>query len=209
MRGKANRDDRNAVISNIISNYKGNVNETVGFSEKDLQSALLSTKPNAISIKVTPGASEYDRNKYELRIVSDDGNTKSVTISDDQFESIQGYRFENLPVPEVFKQLNYNGTSNLSGSENPKDAWFKANTFKNLRSSEYTATADLVPDQETPDKLWFKIYLNYKDGRAPETLTLDRMPIFKYNQDGTINQDLDRLPEGINSAVIQQLKMKK
>jgi len=205
IRGKENSDDRNALISAIIGKYKSNLNETEGFSEPDMQSALLSTKPNAVSVKITPGASSYDKNKYELRLVSDNGKTRSVTIDDDDFESLQGYKFSNLPIPEVVKQINYNGTSNISGTENPTTAWFKANSFKNLKGGGYTATADLIPDHANPDKLWFKIYLNYQDGRAPEPVTYPQ-PFFKYNQDGTINQDLDRLPEGINSAVIQQLK---
>jgi hypothetical protein len=205
VRGKENKEDRNALISDIIGKYKDSLNETPGFSEKAMQSALLSTKPNAVSIRVTPGASAYDKNKYELRLVSDNGDTMSVTIDDDDFETIQGYKFANLPIPEVVKQINYNGTSNLSGTENSTTAWFKANSFKNLNAPNYTATADLVPDQNNPDKLWFKIYLNNKDGRPSEPITYPQ-PFYKYNQDGTINQDLDDLPLGINSAVIQQLK---
>jgi hypothetical protein len=205
IRGKENADDRNALISRIIGKYKSNLNETPGFSEEDMQSALLSTKPNAVSVKITPGASVYDENKYELSIVSDNGKTRSATIDDDDFELLQGYKFSNLPVPEVVKQLNYNGTSNLSGSENPATAWFKSNSFKNLKGRDYTATADLVPDQANPDKLWFKLYLNYKDGRQSEPITFPQA-FYKYNPDGTINQDLDNLPMGINSAVIEQLK---
>jgi hypothetical protein len=208
VRGKENKEDRNALISDIIGKYKDSLNETPGFSEKAMQSALLSTKPNAVSIRVTPGASAYDKNKYELRLVSDNGDTASVTIDEDDFETIQGYKFSNLPIPEVVKQLNYNGTSNLSGTENPTTAWFKANSFKNLSSKDYTTTADLIPDQNNPDKLWFKIYLNYKDGRPTQPITYGQ-PFYKYNQDGTINQDLDDLPLGINDAVIQQLKMTK
>ncbi len=205
IRGKENADDRNALISAIIGKYKSNLNETPEFSEADMQSALLSTKPNAVSFKVTPGASSYDKNKYELRLVSDDGKTRSATVDEGDFESLQGYKFSNIPIPEVVKQLNSNGTSNLSGSENPATAWFKSNSFKNLKGRDYTATADLVPDQANPDKLWFKLYLNYKDGRQSEPITFPQA-FYKYNPDGTINQDLDNLPMGINSAVIQQLK---
>jgi len=204
LRGKENAEDKNNRISAVIGKYKDNLNETPGFTESNMQSALLSTKPNAVSIKVVPGASAYDKNKYELRIVSDDGKTRSATIDEDDFEYLQGYRFSNVPIPEVVKQINYNGTSNLGGSENPTTAWFKANSFKNLRGTNYTATADLIPDQANPDKLWFKIYVNYKDGRH-EPITFPQ-PFFKFNQDGTVNQDLDNLPMGINNAVIQQLK---
>ena len=206
LRGKENAEDKNNRISVVIGKYKNNLNETPGFSEADLQSALLSTKPNAVSVKITPGSSEYDKNKYELRVVSDNGKTRSVTIDDDDFEYLQGYRFNNVPVPEVVKQINYNGTSNLSGTENPTTAWFKSNQFKNLKGVNYTATADLIPDQSNPDMLWFKIYVNSKDGNH-EPITYPQ-PFFKYNQDGTINQDLDNLPIGINNAVIQQLKIK-
>jgi hypothetical protein len=206
LRGKENAEDKNNRISVVVGKYKNNLNETPGFSEADMQSALLSTKPNAVSVKITPGASVYDKNKYELRVVSDNGKTRSVTIDDDDFEYLQGYRFNNVPIPEVVKQLNYNGTSNLSGTENPTTAWFKSNQFKNLKGVNYTATADLIPDQDNPDKLWFKIYVNSKDGsHVPITYP---QPFFKYNQDGTINQDLDNLPIGINNAVIQQLKIK-
>jgi len=204
LRGKENAEDKNTRISAIISKYKDNLNETPGFNEEDMQSALLSTKPNAVSIKVTPGASAYDKNKYELRLVSDNGKTRAVTVDDDDFETLQGYKFSNLPIPEVVKQINYNGTSNLSGTENPTTAWFKANQFKNLKGANYTATADLIPDQANPDILWFKIYTNSKDG-SHQPITYPQ-PFFKYNQDGTINQDLDNLPLGINDAVIQQLK---
>ena len=47
------------------------------------------------------------------------------------------------------------------------------------------------------------MYIHNQDNSITP-VTYDQ-PIPKFNKDGSLNQDLDRLPEGVNSTVIQQL----
>ena len=101
------------------------------------------------------------------------------------------------------------GTSNVSKTNDPNTAWFNDADFKNLEDNVgYTLTSDLVKDQDNSNLLWMKIYMHDKKTGDINTLTYPK-PISKFNADGSVNQDLNILPLGINNAVIQQIKSPK
>jgi hypothetical protein len=198
LRGKENREDKNSRISAIIDKYKGNLNETPGFNESDMQTALLSDNENAVLVRATPGLTAHDATTYNLIINTKDGKSREATIDADDYEYITGNRFENKALPKILEKINYDGTSNTSKSIDPKSAWWGKDDFKNLKGVE-NISADLITDQYDKNKLWMKLYI---DG-SPLTYPT---PFYKYNQDGTINNNLDYLPLGINSTVIKQIK---
>lgn len=205
-RGKENRDDVNAKISAIIGSYETGVNETPGFNKEEMQ-ALLLKDGTVAKTTIIPAVNDYEPNKYLLTLTDKTtGTSKSVTISEDNHLFLQGQKFENKPLPNVLKQINMKGTTNLSGTENPNTTWFNADDFKNLKGVDYKITSDLVKDENNPNNLWMKLYLHNPNGTI-SNITFPT-PIPKILPDGTTNQSLDILPLGINDAVIQQIKSK-
>jgi hypothetical protein len=209
LRGKENRDDINAKISTIISKYKTGLNETPGYNSETMQATLLEDG-SVVKTKIIPGATEYDPNTYQLSVISKKtGKTMDVTIDEGDHEFLQGQKFENKVTPRVVKLIDMYGTSNISKSNDPNTAWFNDADFKNLEDNvSYTLTSDLVKDQDNSSVLWMKIYMHDKQTGNINTLTYPK-PIPKYNADGSVNQDLNILPLGINNAVIQQIKSPK
>jgi hypothetical protein len=105
----------------------------------------------------------------------------------------------------VVERINYFGTSNLSGSDNPESAWWGDDKFTNFDSPIHTITGDLIPDEANKNKLWFNMYLiPKKEGQDIKKITFPEA-MNMYNTDGTINMQLDNLPMGVNSTVINQL----
>jgi len=203
-----------SVISDVVSKYRGNNNESKGFDEATYQKTLLSNDPNAIRVVTQFGVTD-DRNKHQLILTeSSTGKHMEVTIDNDQYERITkraAPKASNLP--RVLEQLNYNETSNHSKTEDPASSWWIAKQFTGLDPNvNYTLGADLSPDKEDKNKVWLKIYQHMKDTTAEykkgDSLRtyIDPIPLFKYNQDGTPNMVLDRIPEGISSSYIESLK---
>jgi hypothetical protein len=196
-RGKENKDDVNARVSSVLQPY-AEMNSEI----PNMQAAILADK-SAIKVKVSPSSSGY---KYEMIITGEKGQEYRQPISEQQYEYLGGAPLANAPVPRVISQIDTYGTSNMSGGTDSGSAWFGSNTFKNLTGANYTATGDLVTDKANKDKLWFKLDLHHKDG-STERLTYPD-PFFKYNADGTLNNQLDFLSSGINKTVIEQIRNK-
>jgi len=209
IRGKENKADVNARISAVIGKYKGNLNETPGFVEEDMQSALLSDDEGAVKVTSYPGISSYSPTKYVLKLTnSKNGRTRAVTIDEDDYKTILKVNPPtNLPVPKVISVLDHSGTTNLSKTDGPTGNWWGHSSFKNLTGVNYTVTSDLISDKSDPNKYFMKLYLHYPNGSV-EPLTYPEA-FYKFNSDGTLNQTLDYLPSGINATVIKQLKIKK
>jgi len=202
-RGKENQDDVNARIVGIISSYPGNLNAAEGFSTTEMIAAALSNKPHAIKLTATAGISSRTPVEYSMTIFGEKGKEQTMKISEDNFTYLSKYpAMTSAPTPKVIQQINVYGTSGRDGTDNPDAAWYTANKFKNLTDVNYTLTGNLVPDQNNPNNLWFRMYIN-TPGKPVSIVTYDQ-PIPKFI-DGSLNQDLDRLPEGINSTIIQQL----
>jgi len=204
----------NSVISDIVSKYRGNNNESVGFDEATFQKTLLSNDPNAIRVVTQFGVTD-DKNKHQLILTeSSTGKHMEVTIDNDQYERITkraAPKASNLP--RVLEQLNYNETSNHSKTEDPASSWWIAKDFTGLdANANYTLGADLSPDKEDKNKVWLKIYQHmdsttaeYKKGDSLRIYMAPK-PFFKYNEDRTPNMLLDRIPEGITASSIESLK---
>ena len=209
IRGKENKADVNARISAVIGKYKGNLNETPGFNEEDMQSALLSDDEGAVKVTSYPGISSYSPTKYVLKLTnSKNGRTRAATIDEDDYKTILKVNPPtNLPVPKVISVLDHSGTTNLSKTDGPTGNWWGHSSFKNLTGVNYTVTSDLISDKSDPNKYFMKLYLHYPN-ESVETLTYPEA-FYKFNSDGTLNQTLDYLPSGINATVIKQLKIKK
>ena len=196
-RGKENKDDVNARVSSVLQSY------TEGNSKiPEMQAAILADK-SAVKVKVSPSSSGY---KYEMIVTGEKGQEYRQPISEQHYEYLGGAPLANAPIPRVISQIDTFGTSNMAGGTDPGSAWFGSNTFKNLTGAGYTATGDLVTDKANRDKLWFKIDLHHKDGTTEKLTYPD--PFFKYNADGTLNNQLDFLSSGINKTVIEQIRRK-
>ena len=208
LRGKENREDKNSRISAIVAKYKGDYNETPGFVEADMQAALLSDDKNAVVINTYPGATASSPTKFELVVTSSkDGKSRAMVIDDGDYEYLTGVRpTRNIPIPRVVEQINYNGTSSLSKTNNAATTWFNASDFKNLKNVNYTLTGNLVPDKSNSSLLWFKMLMHTPDGKDIPITYPEPIPMF--NEDGSYNQQLDNIPAGINHTVIQQLLKK-
>lgn len=207
MRGKENRQDKNAEISTIFSNYKGNLNETPDFDEEEIQKILLSDNENAVRVKVIPNFNGV--NNYILQLTSSkDGKTKEVTINEQEAKSLTGNRqFINSEIPEViqhFKSTN-NKTTNLSGSNNWQTSYYPASAFINLKLPNTTVNADYIGDAVDPNKLWLKMYIHDNKTNKLETITFPQ-PQFITNPDGSVNQNLDNVPKAITANILQQIR---
>jgi hypothetical protein len=165
-----------------------------------MQAAILADK-SAVKVKVSPSSSGY---RYEMIVTGEKGEEYRQPISEQHYEFLGGAPLANAPTPRVISQIDTYGTSNMSGSTDSGSAWFGSNTFKNLKGADYTATGDLVRDRANKDKLWFKLDLHYKDGTTEKLTYPD--PFFKFNADGTLNNQLDFLSSGINKTVIEQIR---
>jgi hypothetical protein len=209
IRGKENKADVNSRISAVVGKYKGNLNETPGFNEEDMQAALLSDEEGVVKITSYPGVGNYSPTKYVLKITnSKNGKTREVTIDNDDYKTIMKVAPPtNLPTPKVISILDHVGTTNMSKIDGPNSNYWGHSSFKNLTGVNYTVTSDLVKDKSDPNKYFMKLYLHYKDG-STEPLVYPE-PFYKINPDGSLNQTLDYLPNGINATVIKQLKSKK
>jgi len=209
IRGKENKADVNSRISAVIGKYKGNLNETPGFNEEDMQAALLSDEEGAVKVTSYPGIGSYSPTRYVLKLTnSKNGRTRSATIDADDYKTIMKVAPPtNLPVPKVISALDHAGTTNVSKTNGPNGNWWGHSDFKNLTGVNYTVTSDLVSDKSDPNKYFMKLYLHYK-GKSPEVITYPEA-FYKFNADGTLNQTLDYLPNGINATVIKQLKTRK
>jgi hypothetical protein len=204
----------NSIISDVVSKYRGNNNESEGFDEPTFQKILLSNDPNAIRVVTQFGVTD-DKNKHILSLIdSKTGKHLEVTIDNDQYERItKRAALKASNIPKVLEQLNYNNRTNHSESEDPSTSWWKATDFKSLDPNvNYTLGADLVPDKEDKNQTWLKIYQHmdsttaeYKKGDSLRIYIAPK-PFSKYNQDGTTNMFLDRIPEGITSSSIESLK---
>jgi len=203
-RGKENKDDVNARMVGIVSKYTGNLNAAEGFNTEQMIAEILSDKPGAVKLTVTPGISSRTPVEYSMTVFNSAGKQQSVKISQDDYTYLsKNPAMISAPTPRVIEQINLYGTSGRDGTENPDSAWYTANKFKNLSDVNYTVTGNLVPDKDNPNNLWFKMYI-HSPGQPVIPITYDQ-PIPKFNADGSFNQDLDRLPEGVNSTIIQQL----
>jgi hypothetical protein len=203
-KGKENEDDVNNRLVEVISKYKGGVNEDPSFSTEDMVKAALSGKPNAVKFVVNPGTASRP-NVYTMEIFGQSGASRSMVINEDEFT----YLTKTAPPkssnkPRVLDLIDTFGTTGWSGSNDSGNAYFTSKDFKNLKGVDYTVTGNLVPDASSSNLLWFKLFVHTPDGKTTP-LTYDT-PIPRYNADGTYNKDLDRLPEGINATVIESLK---
>jgi hypothetical protein len=202
-RGKENKDDVNARMVGIVSKYSGNLNQVEGFDTNAMIAEILSEKPGAVKLTATPGISSRTPIEYSMTVIKAD-KQQSMRISEDDYTYLsKNPPMQSAPIPKVIEQINTYGTSGRDGTENPNAAWYTASKFKNLSNVNYTVTGNLVPDKSNPNNLWFKMYIHNPDNSIIP-VTYDQ-PIPKFTKGGSLNQDLDRLPEGINSTVIQQL----
>ena len=202
LRGDENKDDMNAKLSAIISKYNLKADEQ--------QELLASIDKGRGKIIAVPGISNRQPIHYELSVTDEKGKTKSLSVDEGDFSYLTGNpAFANNATPKIIEQIEYAGTSSLDGTNNPKSTWWSMDDFKNLKGVDYTITADLVPDMGNPNNLWFKLYIHNKNKSIPPIpLTYDKS-IPKFLPNGSLNQDVDRLPEGINASVIEQLLKKK
>jgi len=209
-KGNMKTEDYKNRISAVIGIYGVNINEIPGFNEEDMQAALLGEGASGIRVTSTPGMTAYSPSSHILKITGKNGKTYSVQIDDDNYEFLVGKQAPgNVPMPKVLEQINHYKTSNLSGSSNSDGSrWFNDADFTNLNIQGVTATGDIDEDAQNPNKLWFKIYLH--DGAGNVEPLVYPTPFFKVNPaDGKINMQLDYLPSGINSTVIQQIRKKR
>lgn len=202
-RGKENKEDVNARMVGIIGKYTDNLNQVEGFKTDDVIAEILSDKPGAVTLTATPGISSRQPITYSMNVYNKEGKKQSLQISEDDYTYLsKNNPMVSNPTPKVVEQINMYGTSGKDGSENPDAAWYSASSFKNLNNVNYTVTANLVPDKANPNNLWFKMYIHNPDNSITP-VTYDQ-PIPKFIG-SSLNQDLDRLPEGINATIIQQL----
>jgi hypothetical protein len=198
MKGKENTQDFNARIAAITSKY--NLDPAVA---DQITQAVLTGDSKLVKVIATPGISSRQPITYSMRVTTKTG-VQDLAISADDFPYLTGHApLQNTPEPLVVSQLNSYGTTGHEGSDAPDAAWFSASDFKNMKSANYTVTGNLVADKANPNNLWFKMFVHTKDGRIiPLTYT---EPIPKFNPDGSINQALDIIPQGIFPTTIEQL----
>ena len=202
-RGKENKDDVNARMVGIVSKYSGNLNQVEGFDTNAMIAEILSEKPGAVKLTATAGISSRTPVEYSMTVIKADKQQSMIISEDDYTYLSKNPPMRSAPTPRVIEQINTYGTSGRDGTDNPNAAWYTASKFKNLTGVDYTVTGNLVPDKNDPNSLWFKMYIHNKDNSITH-VTYDQ-PIPKFNKDGSLNQDLDRIPEGVNSTIIQQL----
>ena len=195
----------NARISAVIDLYP-NINEIPGYDQAKMQKAILSNDPAAVKLISYPGLTSRTPTRHVLQVTLADNTKIPLQIDDDQYTYItKKIPPSNSDIPKVVEKINYFGTSNSSGSDNPESAFWGDNKFTNFDSPIYTITGDLVPDQANKNKLWFNMYLiPKKEGEDTQKINFPE-PMNMYNTDGTINMQLDFLPQGINTTVINQI----
>ena len=207
LRGKENRQDKNAEISAIVANYPNDINETTDFNTEDFQSALLSDNENAVRVKVIPNFN--GTNSYVLQLTSSkDGKTKEITINEEEAKSATGNKkFTNNDIPDVIQHYksNKNKTTSLSGSDNWETAYYSASDFINLKLPNTTVNANYIGDAVDPNKLWLKMYIHDNKTGKLETVTFPQ-PQYLTNPDGTMNQNLDNVPKAITANTLQQIR---
>ena len=195
----------NSRISSVIDTYP-DINEIPGYDQAKIQKAILSEDPAAVKIISYPGLSSRTPTRHVLQVTLPDNTKIPIQIDDTQYTYItKKLPPSNSDIPKVVERINYFGTSNLAGSDNPESAWWGDSKFTNFDSSTHTITGDLIPDEANKNKLWFNMYLiPKKEEQDIQKITFPE-PMNMYNTDGTINMQLDNLPIGINSTVINQL----
>ena len=195
----------NSRISAVIDSYP-DINEIPGYDQAKMQAAILSKDPAAVKLISYPGISERTPVRHVLQVTLSDNTKIPLQIDDNQYTYITKKRPpSNSDVPKVVERINYFGTSNLAGSDNPESAFWGDNKFTNFDSATHTITGDLIPDEANKNKLWFNMYLIPKKvDQDIQKITFPE-PMNMYNTDGTVNMQLDNLPIGINSTVINQL----
>jgi hypothetical protein len=195
----------NARISSVIDLYPS-INEIPGYDQAKIQAAILSNDPAAVKIISYPGISARTPTRHVLQVTLPDNTKIPIQIDDVQYNYItKKLPPSNSSIPKVVERINYFGTSNLSGSDNPESAFWGDDKFINFNSPTYTITGDLIPDEANKNKLWFNMYLiPKKEGQDIKKITFPEA-MNMYNTDGTINMQLDNLPMGVNSTVINQL----
>ena len=203
-RGKENEYDVNARLAAIASKYANDMTGFEGVSTEDVIGAIQSTKPNAVKIIATPGATMNEPVKYQM-VVMVEGKQVPLMIDEGDYTYLTG----NPPLrsdskPDELIQLDHWGTTGHNGTDSSEGAWYSSSDFKNLKDVNYTATGNLVKDAANPNLLWFTIYINNPDGSVTPLEYTE--PIPRYNKDGSFNQTLKILPLGVNATVIEQLK---
>jgi hypothetical protein len=195
----------NSRISAVIDSYP-DINEIPGYDQAKIQAAILSNDPAAVKIISYPGISARTPTRHVLQVTLPDNTKIPIQIDDVQYNYItKKLPPSNSSIPKVVERINYFGTSNLSGSDNPESAWWGDDKFTNFDSPIHTITGDLIPDEANKNKLWFNMYLiPKKEGQDIKKITFPEA-MNMYNTDGTINMQLDNLPMGVNSTVINQL----
>ena len=203
-RGTENKDDVNARVASIISQYPSNLNEEEGFNTEEMIAAAVSDKSGAVKLTATPGISSREPVSYTMTVIGADGKSRKMKISETDFTYLSkqpGYT--NQETPQVVQQLNFYGTTGMDGTNNPDAAWFSSSSFKNLKGSKYKVTANYVEDKNNPNLLYFRMFVHQPDGSV-KPITYNK-PISKLNTDGSFNQALDILPEAIYPSTIDQL----
>jgi hypothetical protein len=198
-RGKANKDDIDNNLVQIVDNYVG-----VASNAEAVKAAILS-KDSKVGMRVIP-AGQGLGNNYQMVVTKADGTTEELSIQESDYTFMFGQAPRNVPVPKVLNQINAFGTSNLSGGSDPNTSWWGTDDFTNLKGYKYGITGDLVPDPGADkNKLWFNMNLHdKKSGKIVERLTY-KDPFYKI-VDGQINTQLDALPTGINQAVLEGIR---
>lgn len=198
-RGKANKDDIDNNLVQIVDNYVG-----VASNAEAVKAAILS-KDSKVGMRVIP-AGQGLGNNYQMVVTKADGTTEELSIQESDYTFMFGQAPRSAPVPKILNQINAFGTSNLSGGSDPNTSWWGTDDFTNLKGYKYGITGDLVPDPGADkNKLWFNMNLHdKKSGKIVERLTY-KDPFYKI-VDGQINTQLDALPTGINQAVLEGIR---
>jgi hypothetical protein len=195
-RGKANKDDIDNNLIQIVDNYVG-----VADNAEAVKAAILSPD-SKVGMRVIPKGAGMGNN-YQMVVTKKDGTTEELSIQESDYEYMFGQAPRSSPVPKVLNQINAFGTSNLGGTNNPDTSWWGSDDFINLENYKYGITADLVPDPGLDkNKLWFVMNLHdKKSGDVIKPVTYPK-PFYKII-DGQLNTQLDALPTGINPAVLK------
>jgi hypothetical protein len=195
-RGKANKDDIDNNLIQIVDNYVG-----VADNAGAVKAAILSPD-SKVGMRVIPKGAGMGNN-YQMVVTKRDGTTEELSIQESDYEYMFGQAPRSSPVPKIVNQINAFGTSNLGGTTNPDTSWWGSDDFINLENYKYGITGDLVPDPGgDKNKLWFEMNLHdKKSGDVIKPLTYPK-PFYKII-DGQLNTQLDVLPTGINPAVLK------
>ena len=203
IRGKDNKEDVDSRIVDIIK-----ANNKTGFSgvdPEDLIKVVLSGKDKAVRIIATPGISDRQPVNYTMEVTAADGKSIPIKITAQNFT----YLTKQSPMisqnqPEMLTHLDSYGTTGRGGSEDPGSAWFSNDQFTNLKNVKYNVTANLVASIGNPNKLIFRMYIQ-EPGKPTEILDYDE-ELPRNNADGSFNQTLSNLPNGVTSNLIEQLR---